>query len=81
MLDSNREAAADRLLCFFFSFLFFFEVLHISQMVLVFGSNITVSFPTLITVHSMRKHPVTNKGQMIKPDAICNTVALQNMQP
>lgn len=49
-------------------------------MVLVFGSNVTASFPTLITVQRAREHPVTNKRQMIKPDAICNTIALQNTQ-
>lgn len=55
----------------------FLKLLFISQMVPVFGSRIIMSFPTLIAVQRAREHPVSNKRQMIKPDAICNTVALQ----
>lgn len=62
------------------SFVPFLKFLYISQMVSVFGSHIIVSFRTLITVQRVREHPVMNKRQMIKPAAICNTVALQNMQ-
>lgn len=33
--------------------------------------------PTLITSQRAREHAVTNKRQMMEPDAVCNTSALQ----
>ncbi len=44
------------------------------------GSCIKMSSLTLIAVQRAKEHPVSNKRQMIKPDAIFNTVALQNRQ-